>query len=277
MKYALIVMLAVYLLTFGCNPKTEEEKTAGHETTEHAVVAEAPVAPAQLHVETKTDEPTIPEAGPSNHWNVGTQKAPAPPANVQVKTDEKAVPSEATAADDTNKQYKNIAQTAASTVLALMNDDSKGAPAPAKDEVTVLPCGKAKPQGGAVPPCMKNGAPFAKQPAAPAEDAELSQAMQKMVNATNDMATVTRQLVIATQQMLAASKEVAVEVIDTGKGVIETSKPAVQNAINEKEIIETVKEVVSATKEAFEATSKALSNAIEAKEAQPAPEVTPQQ
>lgn len=321
MKYALIVMLAVYLLTFGCNPKTEEEKTEGHDKIEHVVVTESPIAPVQVTVETKAAVQTTPEAGPGNQLKTGTQKAPAPPTNVHIKIGpetvmnslvpetqtaaqaaEKVITTEPTATDDANNQWEKIAQSAASTVLALMKNEGKEpvdpanveeasvtneevdehaqvAVEPAKDKTAVLPCGIERTQDSAAqhPPCIKHCATGAKPPAAPTEDAELSEAMQKMVNATNNMVTVTRQLVIATQQMLTASKEVAVEVIDTGKETIETSKPAVQNTVNEKEIIETVKEVVSATIEAFEATSESLSNALEAKEAQPVPEATPQQ
>lgn len=297
MKYAFIVMLAVYLITFGCNPKTEEENKVSENNNQHEAIAEAPTAPVELTVTTQAAVQTTPEAGPTNHYNVGTKKTPATPANVVVTTDKpskEATPAaEATETDSTN-QWKNIAQSAANTVLALMNADqntqpAQVAPAPAAKEAvkpteaattsTILPCGKKVSQADAAQhsPCAKHSQQVAPQPAVPVEETELSEAMQKMVNATNDMVTVTRHLVIATQQMLAASKDVAVEVIDTGKDAIEKSKPAVQDAVNEQEIIETVKEVVSATKEAFEATSEAISNALEAKEAQPAPEATPQQ
>lgn len=318
MKYALMVMFAVYLVTFGCNPKTEEEKTAPQNKVEHEAIAEAPTAPADLTVTTHAAAQTTPEAGPANQYNMAGHKAPAPPADVVVTIEkatneakpatkghdvadvkdappvvEKAAPVAETTETDKSDQWKNIAQAAATTVLALMNEEQNTQPAqvaeapaakkvvaePATEAGTILPCGKKISQGDAAKnyPCGKHSNKIAQQPAVPAEETELSEAMQKMVNATNDMVTVTRHLVIATQQMLAASKEVAVEVIDTGKDAIETSKPAVQNALNEKEIIETVKEVVSATKEAFEATSEALSKALEAKEAHPVPEATPQQ
>ena len=318
MKYALIVMVAVYLVTFGCNPKTEEENTTPQNKVEHEAITETPTAPAELTITTQVAVQTTPEAGPANHDNVATDKAPAAPANVVVTTEkvdkeakpaakehsavevknalpvvEKATPAAENTETTNSNQWKNIAQAAATTVLALMNDDQNTQPAqvaeapavkkvavkPATEAVTILPCGKKVSQVDTAKnyPCVKHSKKVAQQPAVPAEETELSEAMQKMVNATNDMVTVTRHLVIATQRMLAASKDVAVEVIDTGKDAIENSKPAVQNAVNEKEIIETVKEVLAATREAYEATSEALSNAIEAQEAQPAPEATPQQ
>ncbi|MFT5699768.1 MAG: hypothetical protein ACI8ZB_002634 [Desulforhopalus sp.] len=311
MKYALIVMLAVYLVTFGCNPKSEEEQSTPQEKAEHASVEKAPVTPAapeNVHVTTETPAPAppaelaletkatvqiTPQASPANNWNTTPQEATiAPPTEVVVTAPPKAE-------EEVANQWKAIAQSAAITVLALMNDDTaqkapkaeleKPAPAEekavtaetaiAEETATVLPCGKKMVQNSSasLPPCMKHGALVAQQPAAPVAEEELSEAMQKMVNATNDMVEVTRQLVMATQQMLTASRDVAVEFIDTGKEAIENSKPAIQNAITEEEMIETVREVVSATKEAYEATAEALSKALEDKEAQPAPEAAPQQ
>ena len=295
MKYALIVMLAVYLVTFGCNPKTEEEGTTSHEKVEHAIIAEAPAAPGNLAVETHTVGQSTPEAGPSNQYGTAAHKALSAPANVQITTENVKSEAAPEATETKSNQWKSIAQSAATTVLALMHEEQSSKPAqvaetPAvkketvkpttpSEAITILPCGKKVPQDGIAKhsPCAKHSKYVAQQAAVPAEEPELSEAMQKMVYATNDMVTVTRQLVIATQQMLAASREVAVEVIDSGKDALETAKPAVQNAINEKEIIETVKEVVSATKEAFKATSEALSEALEAQKAQPAPSATPQQ
>lgn len=305
MKYALIVMAAVYLVTFGCNPKTEEEHTTSQNKVEHEAITEAPTAPAELTITTQVAVQTTPETVAADHDKVTADKAPTAPANVVLTTEKphkeaKPVAKELSAVEDAeadkSEQWKIIAQTAATTVLALMNDDPNTQPAPvaeapavkkvavkpATEAVTVLPCGKKVSQVATAKnyPCVKHGKKIAQQPAispVPAEETELSEAMQKMVNATNDMVAITRHLVIATQQMLAASKDVAIEVIDSGKDAIEKSKPAVQNAVSETEIIETVKEVLSATKEAYDATAEALSNAIEAKEAQPAPEATPQQ
>jgi hypothetical protein len=307
MKYALIAMVAVYLVTFGCNPMTEEEGTTSHDKGENTAVVEAPTAPGNLTVETHSAAQTTPEASPSNQYGTAAHKAPSAPADVQITTENvkseaaHAVKEESVAevkagsetTETKSNQWKSIAQSAATTVHALMNEEQSSKPAQvtetpaakkeavkspkASQAITILPCGKKVSQDvTAKHPCVKHRRPVP-QTAVPAEEPELSEAMQKMVNATNDMVTVTRQLVIATQQMLAASKEVAVEFIDTGKDALENAKPAVQNAVNEKEIIETVKEVVSATREAFEATSEALSEALEAQKAQPAPSATPQQ
>lgn len=297
MKYALIAMVAFYLVTFGCNPKTEEEGTTSHETVEHTAVAEAPTVPGNLTVETLAAEQTTHQAAPSSQLETTAHKAPAEPADVQITTENVKSAAAPEKAEDKNDQWKIIAQSAATTVLALMNDEPKSKPAlvvktpvetPAaikdavkspktSETIMTLPCGKKVSQDVAAKysPCAhRRPAP---QTAVPTEEPELSEAMQKMVNATNDMVSVTRQLVMATQQMLAASKEVAVEIIDTGKDALENVKPAVQNAVNEQEIIETVKEVVAATREAFQATSEALSEALEAQKAQPAPSATPQQ
>lgn len=298
MKYALIAMVAFYLVTFGCNPKTEEEGTTSHDTVEHTAVAEAPTVPGNLTVETLAAAQTTHQAAPSNQLETTAHKALAAPADVQITTENVKSAAAPEKAEDKNDQWKIIAQSAATTVLALMNEEPKSKPAlvvetpvetpaaikdavkspKASETITTLPCGKKVSQDVAAKysPCAKHRRP-APQTAVPAEEPELSEAMQKMVNATNDMVSVTRQLVMATQQMLAASKEVAVEVIDTGKDALENVKPAVQNAVNEQEIIETVKEVVAATKAAFQATSEALSEALEAQKAQPAPSATPQQ
>lgn len=304
MKYALIVMVAVYLITFGCNPKSDEEHSSHEATAEHATVDKTPASPAHLEV---------------TAHDTHSETAAAPEKEVA----EKAVESK-------GDQYNAIAKSAASTVLTLMNDDNEAAAEkveqeteaaqPAKPEETVAkveavaekeeqpvkveekaeaaqvatteeaivkeqqkPCPKV---AGKAPCVVPGGMPCdnvaenakAKDAVAPAEEAELSDAMQKMVDATNNMVAITRQLVLATQQMLSASKDVAVEVVDSGKEALEASKPAVEAAINEEEIIETVKEVVEATKEAYEATAEAITNAIESKEAAPeVPVASPQQ
>lgn len=265
MKYALIVMCVVYLVTFGCNPKTEEKDVTTHDEVENAVVTEVPAPPAQLTATTTQAGQTTPEAGPDNKWNTAGHKTPAVPAAVQL--DEKKSDAAVTTETEQSDQWKDIAQSAANTLLALMNDDQSKQIKPAQptkksvettETTTILPDAEDMVQNEAA-------------------EAELSEAMEKMVDATNHMVTVTRQLVLATQHMLKASKEVAVEVIDTGKEAIETSQPALQDAVDESEIIETVKEVVSATKEAFEATSEAFSNALEAQTTEPTPGAIPQQ
>lgn len=280
MKYALIVMLAVYLVTFGCNPKTEDENTASHDK------------PEQVNLETPA---ALPPAPPTNvHIKAESKEAevqPTPEITEAAAPEQNEVPAESKGEEELNDQWKAIAQSAATTVLALMNEEPKEVEPtqPAKEEKitielaedkgAVLPCGKKATREDVAkrPHCMKHGAATARQPAALAEDTKLSEAMQRMVNATNNLLMVTGELVTTTQQMLSASKEVAVEVIDAGKEAMETSQPHVDNGAREKELIETVKEVVSATKEAFDATSAALSDALEAAEASPNPGAVPQQ
>lgn len=278
MKYALIVMLAVYLVTFGCNPKTEEKNRASHDKPEQisveAPAAVTPAPPTDVHISAGSKAAEIKP--------VPEITGVAAPVKIELPGSK--------GEEELNNQWKAIAQSAATTVLAVMNEETKEAEPtqPAKgvenkievaEEVTVLPCGKKIAQDNSAkrPLCMKHGATVAKQPATPPEDTELSEAMQKMVHATNEMVMVTRQLVITTQQMLTASKKVAVEVIETGKEAMETSKPEVEKWVNEKEIIATVKEVASATKDALEATSAALSNSLERDKTSPIPEAAPQQ
>ncbi len=289
MKYALIAMIAVYLVTFGCSPEApEEHEKPVHSSAETAVpnenqtviheVQQVEVQTTAHTTETKPAEPVV---------------TPAAEAEVVAEID---VLPETT--PEAQNQWEAIAQSATATVLALMAEDSeeiavKTPEAPVtvvlETAETKLPCGKAQatashhkkaPCGkflpkneAAAPPCLRHK-PQAEESGAP----ELDAAMQKMVDATNDMIVVTRQLAKATQQMLSASKSVAIEVIDTGKEILEAQKktqPAEQtadaNAPVEKalnDVVATVKDVVSATKEVIEATSEALSTAVDKEEKQ---------
>lgn len=283
MKYAYIAIVAIYLVTFGCNPEPQEHQ----ETTDHEVTQ-----PGNDHV-----APSVPEE--NNSHQAAIEVAPG---------QEHDVPAAITATDGTPEQvtpqpseplnqWEAIAKSAENTVMALMKDEAEPAtkekpvvvvvvenqdqPAPVvvKEQIQPEqlaeksnaqgPCTRAYAQEeAATVPCNQPCGQAQNSPA-PAENLDLNAAMQNMVTATNGMVMVTRQLVLTTQEMLDATKNAAGEIIDTSKEIIETQQIAETAEAAQNSVIETVRQMVSATQQVIAATNEAISAAVETQQEQP--------
>ncbi len=224
MKYAFIVLIAIYLVTYGCSPDSSKKATKSQEKS----------APASVVIPHQGEMVAVPEqqVEPAG-------QAPAvdqPPAKIT------------------------------------------------ESEQVVMPCGQTMAKAD-IPenlPCLRPQAqpqPQIIQDTADKKGQDLANAMQKMMETTNNMVLATKQLVIITQEMLNAGKGGAVEVIDTGKEIMETkeeTKPVEQSteaqqpaaAAPAKDVVKTMQDVVSAAQELIEATNKAISTTLEAKQKQ---------
>ncbi len=184
MKYAFIVLIAVYLVAYGCSPDKSDENSTDHEKT------------AQTSVEQQHQEPTaeveavIPE--------VAEQIEETTETVVEEQTVIEPAPVSETAENESAMQPQEIA-------AAPTNADEQ--------QATAMPCGRTltgEEMAKQTPPCAQALARTSGTPdQEPAPD--VSAALQEMVDATNDMVMVTRQLVIATQAMIDATQNAAPE------------------------------------------------------------------
>ncbi len=100
------------------------------------------------------------------------------------------------------------------------------------------------------------------------DEEDLSKAVQKMVETTNDMVLVTKQLVNATQEMLRATQGTIAEASKTNK----ESMPAAatgskkKSAASEREVIDAMQDAVIATQKAIEAMNQAAPKALDPKQ-----------
>lgn len=252
MKYAVLAMVAVYIIALSISPKEKDKTAASHAQEQQSVVESAQqVQPERLtaaHVAADEQHVATPAVAKAHKSGVAEEKAPA-------------------------NQWEALAQSATQNVLALMNGEAT-LPPPEEKVVAVkekaveslaVSCPRAVAQTGHGRPAASKPCPVvcpgAKMQAASGTP-DIDAAMQKLADATDDMVAVTRQLVGATQEMLAASQEVAVEVIDSGKGLLEDKEA---QAAAKAKLVEAVQDVVDATKKAYEATSEALSGAVQGK------------
>ena len=193
MKYAFIALIAIYLVTYGCSPDNSEKATDSHEST----------APATLETPKESVQPVEVVAVEVVAVEV-----------VAVETAEQAQPV---------VEQQQVAPVVEQRVVVEKQTVTKEEqPAVvAESEQVVMPCGRTMARAD-IPknaPCLKLQ-PQGMQDTADHEQ-DLSAAIQRMVETTNDMVLATKQLVIATQAMLNAGKGVAVEVLDTGKEIME--------------------------------------------------------
>lgn len=227
MKYALIAMAVIYLITFGCSPDEEKKAADSHEKVSQTAVEtaapEARKAPAAVHQEEHAAK-TVAEPMEGHAEKAVTEPQENAPADHPPAVTEEAAP----APQPAEGQYAAIAQSAENTVKTLMGKESQpvekeavktevteNQPAPQIDadkEMITMPCGRVMAQKDipAGAPCIGY-----KRQAAAAGSEDLSAAMQKMVEATNNMVQVTRQMVIATQEMLNASKAAEAQAQDS--------------------------------------------------------------
>jgi len=166
MKYAVIAMVAIYLVTFGCSP---EEKEVSHDKPVQTSVEATPHGEqkAELVVEGK-ENVTTPHAFTT-----------AEPAAAKEAHGEKPAVVEAQAEAPKEAKPQVAAQKAS---------------APCK--TAAAPCIR---EGEQAYPCSSG------QPVAAAPDSK-NAALENMIKATNAQVIATRQLVFATEQMISVSQ-----------------------------------------------------------------------
>ncbi len=224
MKYAFIVLIAIYLVIYGCSPDNSEKATDSHKKT----------APTTVETSHQSEMVAVPEQ----------QEKPAAPT-LEVEHPAAEVVQEPQAVTEPQPPTEM--------------DES---------QQIVMPCGRMmdKEDIPANAPCLQQQTqPQTSQDTVDKEQ-ELTIALQKMMETTNNMVLATQQLVIATHEMLNAGK---------GKESMETpkeTKPDEQSVEEqvpakapEKDVIQTMKEVVSAAQELIDATNATISAALEPK------------
>lgn len=141
-----------------------------------------------------------------------------------------------------------------------------------EDELIIMPCGRVMVR----PPMPPTDGPGSEQPmqmeppcqdqnqaqAAEESEADLTSAVQKMVEATNDMLLVTKQLVVATQEMTKMTRGATSEGVNIQKEtppVEQPSQAAQQGATGtERQLSAKEQEMVNVMKDAVMASQKAI-------------------
>ncbi len=231
MKYAFIVLIALYLIIYGCSPDNSEKATDSHEKS--APASQQQVPEGRIMVAVPEDQGKHDEI--ANQENVG-EAGQVPAEQVQSPKEE--------------QQPAAVAEI---------------------PQQVVMPCGRIVDQADIPlnAPCFNQQPETAQAPADKSKD--LAAAMQKMVKTTNDMVLVTRQLVAATQEMLNAGKGVAEEVIDTGNAIMEAQQEKLPvdgqgtQATAENNVLQSMQDVISAAREVIKTADKALSTSLEEK------------
>lgn len=175
MKYAFIVLIALYLIIYGCSPDTTEKAKESHEQKVQTTVKDTPKddkaagAIAKVH---QTPAAVVPQESPQSE--AANIEAPAVILQQPVVIEQKPAPV-------------------------------------AEPDQVVMPCGRTMTQdelAANAPPCMQMQAPESTEAVAAAgTQQELEAALEKVVQTTNDMVLATRELVIATQAILDANKQ----------------------------------------------------------------------
>lgn len=212
MKYALIAMAVIYLITFGCSPDEEKKaadshKEATHTTVEAAHQSEATPADAEhkedvVHaVAEQQDKSDGDHQAPVAEEKATAEEAGQDQHTAVAKSEEKSADDVAEKADEPSTEQPAVEEKAAETAAVAAADEP--AAAVADEELVTMPCGRvmAKKDIPAGAPCLN----YPAQDAAPGSE-ELNAALLRMVEATNNMVKVTQQMIIATQEMLNASK-----------------------------------------------------------------------
>lgn len=216
MKYAFVVLIVIYLITYGCSsneqkPATESGKKAETITVENTPPAPPTVAAEQAQAPGEQVQPVAAEA-PAEQPVVAQQpeKAatePQPPEAVADTTEQQMMP------DDQDSLFVN------------------------PEDLVVMPCGRAFLREDASDlPCMQQqeGPMMQEEPAMPQAlpgqpsgdpQDELTAAMQNMVQATNAMVSATRQMALATEEMVKATRKARGESSEPGQNSPEATAP----------------------------------------------------
>jgi hypothetical protein len=288
MKYAVIVLVACYLLVWGCGPDTSKkaDEPTSHVTESKVEKTPAPVASAEAPAPAPLpEEPAVAvveqvaEQPPLDADAVVEPAAPAPPVHDHAAAQKMAVV----------QPPPDLPETEMESLVTLpcgmvVPRESIPADAPCL-RAKKVPCpmmyGRPHPpvDGMMVMPCYR---PCFRQPVLPMDhpdlddperghhpepltdtDDELSQdlaeAMQKMVETTNDMVEVTRQLMVATQEMVRATQDAAFHV----------QQPQAAPPVEEKheptrdDTTAALHEAVLATQKALETLNQVLPRVLE--------------
>lgn len=295
MKYAVIVLVACYLLVWGCGPDTSKkaDEPTSHVTESKVEKTPAPLASAEAPAPAPLpEEPAVAvveqvaEQPPLDADAVVAPAAPAPPVHDHAAAQETApVPPEMAVV----QPPQDLPETDMESLVTL----PCGMVVPRESIPADAPCLRAKKMpcpmmyGRPHPPldgmmAMPCGRPCFRHPALPMDhpdlddperghhpepltdtDDELSEdlaeAMQKMVETTNDMVVVTRQLVVATQEMVRATQDAAFHV----------QQPQAAPPVEEKheptgdDTTAALHEAVLATQKALEALNQVLPRVLE--------------
>ena len=288
MKYAVIVLVACYLLVWGCGPDNTKKNEEQKAQATHSKVEPAPT-PAQVTA------PPAPTPVAEKAAVAATGKAKEQPA-----APDKATPAAPAAVPPVQEQAVEPQKMPMPCDMAA----KPAPPAPEEEQLVTLPCGHVIPrnqlptdapclQTAPVPcpmmqgrqhpamgemPLLPCGRPFVHHPPVPMDhpdfdgrqpepladnddepSQDLAEAMQRMVEATSDMVLVTRQLVAATQEMVRATQDAAYQMKQphAGPPVIETPEPSKDDATA------TMREAVNATQKALEALNQVLPKVLE--------------
>lgn len=207
MKYAFIVLIALYLVIYGCSPDDSEKATDSHTapaTVEKPQEAEMVAAPAEVHdsAEPALDEHQFPakkleQAVVVEELPVETEVTEQPAEVAAVEPDEAAEPvvEKQQEAPVVEQEMKVETQPASKEEQPAEVVDS---------EMVVLPCGRtmAKSDIPENAPCLKPQQE-AKQEAT-ATEPDLEAAILKLAETTNAMIQATNQLIEATNRAINA-------------------------------------------------------------------------
>lgn len=292
MKYAFIVLVACYLLVWGCGPdnskKADEPKNQVTQSKVEPAAAPAPTTPAPAvtpekpavaAIEKGKEQPAAPaKAAPTTSQPTPMEQATEPtkapmPSDMAAKHPPVPAPQAEEEQLVTLPCGHVIPREQLPADAPCLQPEMMPCPMlhgrqlPPPEEMVVLPCGRPCFRHPALPPGHPDIDPrdFRRQPE-PLTDADeepsqdLPSAMQRMVEATNDMVVVTRQLVVATQEMVRATQEAADQVQQP------QALPPVVDQVEEPpkdEATAAMREAVQATQKALEALNQVLPKVLE--------------
>jgi hypothetical protein len=315
MKYAFIALIACYLLVYGCGPdnsqKTDDKKDqAIHSTTKTPSPPAQPTQAAPPPPQDSGSQPVVknvtlpqpaqpqaevsqqpPVTAPEQKTGETAERVQQHPCNMMVQQ-QGAV--ELTQPDEENivvmpcgcmfVKHK-AANTAPCLKLRLPPCPMMGEnQSEDEEDLIMMPCGRvfARPPRSDEDPDLDQSqmtetpGQDATQPQGTEESQEdLTSAVRRMVETTNDMVLVTKELVLATQEMLKATKGAANKVADAstenlqnGQPVQTTRQEAVagvkkQPATREEEVTNAMKDAVIATQKALEAMNQATPKTLQ--------------
>lgn len=214
MKYAFIVLIALYLVTYGCSSDDSEKATDSHTapaTLEKPQEAEMVAAPAEVHdsAEPALDEHQFPAKNLEQAVVVEElteeTEVTEQPAEVTEQPAEVAAVEPDEAAQPVAEKQEEAPVVEQRVIVETQPASKEEQPAEVVDsEMVVMPCGRkmAKSDIPENAPCLKPQQE-AKQEAA-ATEPDLEAAILKLAETTNAMIQATNQLIEATNRAIYA-------------------------------------------------------------------------
>jgi hypothetical protein len=238
MKYAFIVLIAIYLVIYGCSPDSSEKAKDSHEKT----------APAAVVIPQQSEMVAVPEQ----------QAEPVTPTHeLQQQT------------ADAKKQAVVVEQQTGEIAESQQVVMPCGQMMDEADIPENAPC--LKPQAQLQSQIIQNTSDKKAQDLAIAMQ-KMMETTNNMVLATKQLVITTQEMLNASKGVavegIDTGKGIVVtkqETIPVGQSV-EAQQPAA--AITEKDVVKTMQDVVTAAQELIEATNKAISTTLEAKQKQ---------